>query len=144
VANKTIPDLPSGSAFTGAEPFETVQGPNSVKKTLDEIYDYITGVTPNNQSGTTYIPTLLDNQQTIICSNASAITFTIPANASVAFPVGATLIVVQGGAGVITFAAAVGVTLNSNGALVSSNGQWAVCGLQKIATNTWILSGNLI
>lgn len=68
-------------------------------------------------------------------------TVTVPANASVAFPIGT---VVQGfGEGVVvTFAAAGGVTIHSDEDLLSTkpNTAWS---LKKVATNVWHLIGAL-
>jgi hypothetical protein len=77
------------------------------------------------------------------CSAASNFTITIPTNASVAVPVGNEIEFMQGGAGPLIFAAAAGVTLLSFEGRVTSSGQNAVCRLRKIATDTWVLSGEI-
>jgi hypothetical protein len=95
------------------------------------------------QTGTTYTLVLADDGKIVTLSNASAITLTIPTNASVAFPVGAEVDLAQLGAGQVTVAAAGGVTLNSYQSKVAIAGQYAAATLKKTATDTWLLVGNL-
>lgn len=77
------------------------------------------------------------------CTNSSAITMTVPANSSVAFPVGTEIAVIRSGAGTVTFSPASGVTLNSKEGKRSIDGQYASCALKKIGTNVWVLVGAL-
>ena len=79
----------------------------------------------------------------VIFSASSAVTLTIPTNASVAFPVGTEIEVVQKGSGTVTVAGASGVTIDSLDSMTSLAGQYAVAGLKKINTNEWILAGAL-
>ena len=69
---------------------------------------------------------------------------TIPANASVAFPIGSTVVVTNTSASAISVLAAAGVTLRLAG--TSSTGTRTLAGygqatLRKIASDTWISSG---
>jgi hypothetical protein len=75
-------------------------------------------------------------------SNASPVTVTLPTASSVG--AGYNVMVIQGGAGAITFAAGSGNTLNSFGSLVTSAGQHAAIGIVCTATNVYNLSGNLV
>jgi hypothetical protein len=99
---------------------------------------------PNAQTGTTYTLVLADRGQTVTMSNASANTLTIPANASVAFDVGTVINVIQLGAGATTIEGDTGVTVNGvsagSGAI---NNQYQGVSLLKIATDTWIASGDI-
>lgn len=95
------------------------------------------------QSGTSYTAVLGDGNSTIEFSNAGAITFTIPPNASVAFQVGAVIEIIQAGGGAVTPAAGAGVTLNVRTGFSATAGQWAVAAVRKVATNTWVLTGDL-
>lgn len=97
----------------------------------------------NNQTGTTYIFVLADNQKVVTGTNAAAQTYTVPANGAVAFPIGARIDITQDGAGAITFAPGSGVTINSFGGALTTAGQWAAVTLLKKGTNTWHLIGNL-
>lgn len=113
-----------------------------VRRILSQIITQLQ-ITPNPQTGTAYTPSLNDANQTVTLNNASAITFTIPLNASVALPIGTKIYLIQLGAGQVTVAAAGGVTLHSYTSLVKLAGQYADGKLEKIATDTWILSGRL-
>ena len=86
---------------------------------------------------------LADVQIFLNCTAASNLTITIPTNASVAVPVGNEIEFMQGGAGPLIFTAAAGVTLVSLLGRVTTSGQNAVCKLRKIATDTWVLSGDI-
>ncbi len=96
----------------------------------------------NAQSGTTYTLVLEDAGKIIEVSNSSAITLTIPTNASVAYPVGTQITVLQTGAGQITVAAPSGGTLNATPG-TKLRTQWSSATLLKRATDTWVLIGDL-
>ena len=86
------------------------------------------------------------NNELITANNASAQTYTIPTNASVAFPIGAQINVIQIGAGQVTFAGASGVTLASAGATSASpktRVQYSCVSLIKVATDTWYAVGDI-
>ena len=91
--------------------------------------------TPNAQTGVTYTLVRADESKVLTLTNASAITLTVPANSSVAFPIGTRVTVIQGGAGGVTFTPASGVTINNNSALA---GQWQKAELVKTGTDTWV------
>jgi hypothetical protein len=95
------------------------------------------------QSGTSYTALIGDANTYIRFTNASAVTFTIPLNASVAFPVNTVIEMEQAGAGTLTVAAAGGVTINSRASHFSLAGQFGVAALKKVATDTWTLTGDI-
>lgn len=98
-------------------------------------------ISSNLQTGTSYTLQLSDQGLAIDCDNGSAFTLTVPTNANVAFPIGQTFEVAQIGAGVVTVAGA-GITFLSDGDLLSTSGQGAVCALRKIDTDTWLFYGS--
>ena len=95
-----------------------------------------------NQQVASYTLTLADDGKLIEISNASAVTVTIPLEATVAFPIGAQITVLQTGAGQITFSPVSGVTLNGNPG-VKTRAQWTAGTLIKRAANTWVVIGDL-
>lgn len=97
----------------------------------------------NAQTGTTYTFVIGDASLVVTGSNASAQTYTVPPNSSVAFVVGTFIEIIQLGVGQITFAPGSGVTVSSRGAALKMTGQYSVAGLRKVATDTWILTGDL-
>ena len=100
-------------------------------------------LTLNAQTGTTYTLVLTDAHKLVTLSNASAITATIPPNSDVAFETGDQVNLLQLGAGQVTVAAGAGVTLRSADSLVNISAQYAVVTCVKIATDEWVLIGNL-
>ena len=101
-----------------------------------------TGTTLNAQTGTTYTLVLTDAGKLVTADNAAAIALTVPPNSSVAFPLGTRISVIQKGAGVVTITAGSGVTINSRGTLIATNGQFARVELVKESTDVWYLSGD--
>lgn len=95
----------------------------------------------NAQTGTTYTPVLADNGKLVTLSNASAITLTVPTNASVAYATGAQINIQAIGAGQVTVVGDTGVTVNGTGTALRT--QWSAATLVKTATDTWTLIGDL-
>lgn len=96
----------------------------------------------NAQTGTTYTTVLADQGKMVELSNASAITLTVPTNASVAYPTGTQINLLQTGAGQVTVAGAGGVTVNATPGL-KLRAQWSSATLLKRGTDTWVLLGDL-
>jgi hypothetical protein len=86
---------------------------------------------------------LADDGKLVTMSNASANTFTVPPNSSVAFGIGTQINIAQLGAGSTSIVAGAGVTLNSAGAKLTLDAQYAICTCVKTDTNTWFVVGNL-
>ena len=97
----------------------------------------------NAQTGTTYSVVLSDDGKLITCDNASSIALTIVPNSSVAFGIGTQINVMQLAAGTVTITAGAGVTLRSAGSKLKTDAQYAVATCLKIASDTWVVVGNL-
>ena len=98
----------------------------------------------NAQTGTTYTTVLADDGKLITCDNAASIALTIPPNSSVAYGIGTQINVMQMNAtGTVTITAGAGVTLNSAGSKLKTDAQYAVATCAKIATDIWVVVGNL-
>jgi len=95
----------------------------------------------NAQTGTTYTPVLADNGKLVTLSNASAITLTVPTNASVAYPTGAQINIEAIDAGQVTVVGDTGVTVNGTGTKLRT--QWSAATLVKLGTDSWTLIGDL-
>jgi len=85
---------------------------------------------------------LTDDGTIIEKNDASGTTVTIPANGSVAFPIGTQIVIVQTGAGQTTIAGAAGVTVNGTPGL-KLRAQYSSCMCLKRNTDTWIVLGDL-
>lgn len=97
-------------------------------------------LTLNAQTGTAYTLVLTDSAKVVTLSNGSAITLTVPTNASVAFAIGAQVNLVQLGAGQVTVTSS--ATIRSQGSKLKLNGQYAAASLLKVAADEWVLIGN--
>jgi hypothetical protein len=97
----------------------------------------------NTQTGTTYTTVLADDGKLVTCDNGSAIALTIPPNSSVAYGIGTQINIMQLGAGQVTITAGAGVTLRSAGSKLKTSAQYAVATCAKIASDTWVVVGNL-
>jgi len=84
---------------------------------------------------------LTDAYKYIRMTSASANAVTVPLNATVAFPIGTEVTIMQAGAGQTSVAATGGVTINAIGLSVSA--QYRAVTLKKVATNEWDLIGAL-
>ena len=73
--------------------------------------------TENLQTGTTYTFALTDRDKAVTMNPSAACTVTVPANATVGFPIGTILYLCNISSQVVTLAAAGGVTLSKSGAL---------------------------
>lgn len=99
---------------------------------------------PNNQTGTSYTLLVTDKSKTVWMNNASANVLTIPLNASAAFGINDTLIVMAEGAGKTTITGDTGVTVNGVSAgSADILSQYNGATLVKRGTDTWVITGNL-
>lgn len=96
-----------------------------------------------NAQAASYTLVLADQGKQVEINSASATNLTVPTDASVAFPVGATVLLAQTGTGQVTVAAASGVTVNGTPGLKLRT-QWSTAVLIKRAANTWLLAGDLV
>lgn len=110
--------------------------------------DNLAKVTLNDQTAN-YTAVLTDNRNKLVRMNvASANDFLIPTNANVAFPIGSVINVVQIGTGKTTIKAATPATttIQSTGATATApllRKQYSACSCIKVATDTWIVVGDL-
>lgn len=93
-----------------------------------------------------YTAVLTDQYQTLVPMNkATAIAFKIPTNASVAFPVGTCITVLNKGVGTCTISAVTSgtTTVLSAGATAASPtlAQYKTAACIKVATDTWYVVG---
>jgi len=95
------------------------------------------------QSGTAVTAALTDVGKLINFTSNSAIVFTIPANATVAFAVGDQINILQAGSATVTITPAATVTVRSSGSKLKTNDQFSLATCIKIDTNEWVAVGNL-
>ena len=95
-----------------------------------------------------YTAVLANNGQVVTMDNASANTFSIPTNASVAFPVGTQLNVLQIGVGQTTIQAVTSgtTTILSTGATAAApklRAQYSMATCIKASTDLWYVTGDI-
>lgn len=112
------------------------------------MFNGLTSFTVGTAQTADYTPVLNEQYQALIVMNkATAVNFTIPTNASVAYPVGTALTVLNIGAGACTIKAVTSgtTTVLSAGATAAqpslSQYKTAVC--IKTATDTWYVVGGI-
>lgn len=103
----------------------------------------------NAQTGTTYTFVLTDaDNKLVTASNAATQTYSIPTNASVAYPIGSQINIIAIGAGQVTINAVTPATttIASTGATATApklRVQYSSATLIKVATDTWYVVGDL-
>jgi hypothetical protein len=100
-----------------------------------------------NEQTDSYTLALTDAGQGVAMNKATANTLTLPANATVAYPVGKSTVIRQKGNGTTTISPAGGVTLSyrSTGSpsFAELAGTNAVAVVMKVDTNEWLMTGDL-
>jgi hypothetical protein len=105
-----------------------------------EIAQYIDGfkadlaLVQNAQTGTTYTFVAADFTKLVTLSNASPVAVELPLESSVAWPTGTQLRLLNQGAGTVTVAGAVGVTINGTPLTLA---QYKAAVITKTGTDTW-------
>ena len=140
--------------LTLAATSSTTSGRVSFDASADKLYvgdgtqavEFASSTLITNARTASYTLALTDKDKLVEVSVASANTVTIPTNASVAFPTGTQINVLQTGAGQTTISGTSGVTVNSTGATAASpklRAQWSSATAIKRGTDTWVVIGDI-
>ena len=110
------------------------------------VYNSLTAFTIGSDQTADYTAVLADQYQVLVPMNkATAIAFKIPTNASVAFPVGTAITVLNKGVGAVTISAVTSgtTTVLSAGAVAAAPtlAQYKTAVCIKTATDTWNVVG---
>jgi hypothetical protein len=102
----------------------------------------------NADSGSSYTAVLTDNGKVVTMNNGSGNTFRIPTNASVAFPIGTQINVLQIGAGQTTINAVTSgtTTIQSTGATAAApnlRARYSAATCVKAGTDLWYVFGDI-
>jgi hypothetical protein len=104
----------------------------------------VDSLTPISQKTASYtLSSLTERDDLIEMGSASALTLTIPTDATLNFPIGTSIDILQTGAGQVTIAPVSGtVTVNATPGLKLRT-TWSSATLMKRAANTWVVFGDL-
>ena len=121
----------------------------SAMRTIGNGFDDALAKLTLNAQTATYTAVLTDNRNKLVTMNvASGNDFQIPTNASVAFPIGSVINVIQIGAGQTTIKAVSSgtTTILSTGATAAQpklRAQYSAASCIKVATDTWYVIGDI-
>jgi hypothetical protein len=114
----------------------------SVTTSLGLKVDSLTPIVQKTESYT--LSSLTERDDLIEMGSGSPLTLTIPADATLDFPIGTSIDILQTGAGQVTIAPVSGtVTVNATPGLKLRT-TWSSCTLFKRAANTWVVYGDLM
>lgn len=116
---------------------------NSVWQHVSQANLNVSRIQINAQTGVAYTLVAADAGKLVTCSNAAAVTVTVPPESSVNFDVGAKVGVAQLGAGAVSVAGGSGVTVSSLNSNTNIAGQYGVASLVKTGSDAWLLEGDL-
>ena len=137
IATGAVTDGKIQNSVTLTTPILGVAAATSIAVGLNVVYHI-----GKNPTVGPYTLQLTDDGIIVEMLNSSGTTLTIPLFASVAFPVGTQITILQTDTGQTTIAGAVGVTVNGTPGLKLRT-QWSSATLVKRATNTWVALGDL-
>ena len=149
MADKKISALTAASTpLAGTEVLPIVQGGSTVKVSVTNLTSgkSVPATGFQLESGgiitdatTSRTLSASDNGKVIYCTSGSAVTITTATGLGAGF----SCMVIQSGAGQITFAQGSSTTLASYGSFLKTAGQYAVVSVVSPAADTFILGGNL-
>lgn len=160
LSNKTLtsPQIDGSIIFEGAtaDAFETTLSPTD--PTADRTITLpdssgtvdLQEISFNPQTGTTYTFVSSDQSKMITASNSSAQTYSIPTNASVAFPIGTQIHIIQIGSGQVTISAVTPATTTvSSASSIDANNpktrvQYSSATCIKAGTDLWYVIGDIV
>jgi hypothetical protein len=135
LTNKTL-TTPSIGSFVNATHGHTAAASGGTLTAAAIYYGF------NSNTGN-YTLALTDQGKILPFSTTSTGTVTVPLNASVTFPTGSFVNFLQSGTGPILITGASGVSIQSESSKLKLKGQYAVAGVVKTDTDTWVAFGNL-
>lgn len=109
---------------------------------MQQLSDSLSGLVVTQQAGTSYTFAAIDFGTMVESTNASPVSFIVPPNATVAFPVGTVLAWRQFGAGQLTISAGAGVTLRTSSSQ-TARVQFSSGTIHQRASNDWVIAGDI-
>lgn len=129
--------------FNGTYTIATVPSTTTFTVASGEQEAFVSGGTATVTTVGNYTLDTLDHQDNIVEMNSSVgATFTIPTDAALAWPVGASMDIFATGTGEITIAGDTGVTVNATPGLTLRT-QWSSATILKRGADSWVVYGDL-
>lgn len=94
----------------------------------------------STNTGTSITLALTDNRKLISCTSDSAVTITVPPQASVLWGANSEILIMQSGIGQVTVVGGSGVTVNTSQTL-KTYGRYATITLKRMASDSWVCGG---
>jgi hypothetical protein len=144
VTVRKVSELGAAAPLIGDELIPVVQSGQSRRATPAQVRAYTVVVPTVEEAGTSRVLTLDDVGRFIRCTAAGGCAVALPADATLAVPVGGVIGLIQEGAAQVTLSAGAGATLRVTATFAAASlEQWAVIYAIKLAADTWVASGNL-
>ena len=137
------------STVTGPQGPQGITGPTGPSVTGPTGATGSTGPANFELTGSNYLTSIIltsgDAARIVKMNSSTAVDLTIPLDGfnAYTFPVGTQIVFTQLGVGQVTVRSQAGVLLRTEGSRITTKARYAVGSLIKLATNEWLLSGNL-
>jgi len=122
-----------GNALSDVNANQLISEGAAILTSISSPYSGLSGALSNESASRNL--TSSDNNKTLVVTNASATTFTIPIDATAGWQDGAFISLYQAGAGSPAFAAGSGVTLRNPNSVAAS--QYGFIAAQRVGPNEW-------
>ncbi len=146
INGNTVGPFGTGATYTNSAP-TAITGAlwansdyNSLSVYTGSRWASMTGTPPVTKTAT-YTLALGDEGSMLVMAGGTTNNITVPTNASVAFPIGSSIMIVQSSA-IQTVISGAGVTFFATPGL-KLRAQYSVATLLKIATDTWVVTGDV-
>jgi hypothetical protein len=127
----------TGAPFNLPYPLSTdlvIDGASDIQDLAEQVEEYLLFTESRTVTANATLA-IGDTGRVVRFNSSAARTCTVPANATVAFPIGTIVGIYNSGSGTVTVAGAAGVTVRNAGPI----SQFFEVSLRKRATNEWVL-----
>ena len=115
----------------------------TLQTNIDNVYSLVSKQLTILPKTASFTLELDDAGKMITAAASSAITLTVPANASTEIPIGYQYHIIELGTGRTTISPGIGVTINSKNSQMYIDAQYGKATLIKVDTNSWVLYGDI-
>ena len=134
--------LPAAASHEGYIAYDTTL--NALRISDGAVWQIAGGGRALTSHADDYTALVTDANTIIDMTKGTATTFTIPANATIAFPIGTMFEVLNGGAGVVTVAVTTDTLTVDATFTAVLGGAGSVAYVRKVAATEWVITGDLV